>query len=112
KTTPRLSSVAVSMEATFRHVVGDHLVHRTSVEGLAHRPLGTVRRPGCAPVCRLDDSGLLPFANGPRLTGTCAGRQKDSEGRAAVFLASTPELIRSNLLMRQAASPESRCRDG
>jgi len=34
---------------------------QTSVEGLAHRI--AVRRPGCAPVCRHDDWGLLPFAD-------------------------------------------------
>src|SRR5271166_939 len=94
KTTPRLSSVAASMRATFRHVVGavwDDPVHRTSVEGLAHRSLEPVRQPGCAPVCRLDDSGLLPFANGPRLAGKSGVRQEDDEVRTPVFLDSAPE---------------------
>ena len=78
--------MAASMEATFRHVVDDQPVieHRSKVSPTG--PVGPVRRPGYAPVCRLDDSGLLPFANGPRLTGRSAGRQKGTgQVRTPVF---------------------------
>src|SRR5262249_35991121 len=62
-TTERLTSAAVSMKTTFRHVADGSIARarQTSVEGLAHRV--AVRRPGCAPVCRHDDWGLLPFAD-------------------------------------------------
>src|SRR6478752_10481297 len=62
-TTERLTSAAVSMRKTFRHVADGSMLttRQTSVEGLAHR--FAVRRPGCAPVCRHDDWGLLPFAD-------------------------------------------------
>src|SRR6476659_7645003 len=62
-TTERLTSAAVSMRTPFdTSPTGQSLTTRqTSVEGLAHR--SAVRRPGCAPVCRLDDWGLLPFAD-------------------------------------------------
>src|ERR1700754_3702415 len=51
------------MRKTFRHVADGSVLttRQTSVEGLAHRV--AVRRPGCAPVCRPDDWGLLPFAD-------------------------------------------------
>src|SRR6478735_12638135 len=62
-TTERLTSAAVSMRKTFRHVADGSMLttRQTSVEGLAHRV--AVRRPGCSPVCRHDDWGLLPFAD-------------------------------------------------
>src|SRR4029450_6069022 len=62
-TTERLTSAAVSMGTTFPHVADGSLLapRQTSVEGLAHRI--AVRRPGSTPVCRLDDWGLLPFAD-------------------------------------------------
>src|ERR1700754_4664905 len=51
------------MRKTFRHVADGSVLttRQTSVEGLAHRV--AVRRPGCSPVCRHDDWGLLPFAD-------------------------------------------------
>src|SRR4051812_7008992 len=63
KTTERLTRVAVSIETTFRRDADgpDNSARQASVEGLAHRV--AVRRPGCAPVCRHDDWGLLPFAD-------------------------------------------------
>src|SRR6516165_359066 len=112
KTTPRLSSVAASMGDDLSTRRRRPLGHRTPVEGLAHRPGAPVRRPGCAPVCRLDDSGLLPFANGPRLAGGFCQRQEGTQVRAPAFLDSNAELIRLNSLMLQAALPGSPCRDG
>jgi hypothetical protein len=55
--------------------------------------LEPVRRPGYAPVCRPDDSGLLPFANGPRLAGKSGVRQAGAGVRASAFLDSPAEQI-------------------
>src|ERR1700743_621188 len=111
KTTPRLSRVAAS--------IGGHLStrrrrpnRRTPVEGLAHRSVRTVRRPGYPPVCRRDDSGLLPFANDLRLTGKCRTRQERVKVRATVFVDSDGKLIGMNFVMPQAAWPELPCPDG
>src|ERR1700740_2714181 len=94
KTTPRVSSVAASMETTFRRVVDDSAVieHRSKVSPTD--PFGPVRRPGYAPVCRLDDSGLLPFANVLRLAGHFGERQEGSEVRTPVIVDSRFQLIR------------------
>ncbi|EUA56782.1 hypothetical protein I553_8836 [Mycobacterium xenopi 4042] len=113
---------------TFRRVAGDLSGRRTPVEGLAHRPLGSVRQPGCSPVCRLGDSGLLPFDDDLRLAALTAVRQHRRQVREAVFVDSGVAhfgLARAisgsgvvfgvgalNSLTRQAASRGSQCPDG
>src|SRR6476619_578316 len=80
-TTERLTSAAVSMRTTFRHVADRPIAHDPSDFGRRSRPplcgspagLALLVLLACAlPVCRLDDWGLLPFADIIDDSGDCA----------------------------------------
>src|ERR1700712_4359887 len=104
-TTPRLSSVAASMAGDLSTPVRQPRGHRTSVEGLTHRPNGSVRRPGLRQYVDTTIWGYSPSLTKSRLATLFGGRQPAREVRI-------PVLKGLNFLMRQAASPELRCRDG
>src|SRR5215208_4905828 len=120
-TTERPTRAAVSMGTTFRHVADGPNACEPSDFGRRSRPprcgspagLAHLVLLACAlPVCRLDDWGLLPFADviddsglwgGPPPRRRVGGPESSVQGH---------ELIGSKILMPQAASPRWRCRGG
>src|SRR6478752_4306663 len=113
-TTERLTSAAVSMGTTFRHVADRPIAHDPSDFGRRSRPplcgspagLALLVLLACAlPVCRLDDWGLLPFVTSSTIAAMARSCHLATQVRVPESSIPVNESNRSKTLMRQAAWP-------